>query len=1328
MLIISSVNLTEATSLPYPTEDEFKRWIGSLVQRTKSIVGGKHVDLAERHNRYTLYVVTLLFFATGYRPVRDPFGLLRHVSLSHRLCLISDKVTVESRAFRLVGLSMLARDQIGHYLTYLSAFASKQTTNVEALALQQAIHSLLEDSSEEIPLFFLVDRTPIPVNSVTPTAVRDLFSGDDETLVGLPENFGRHWLATELGQEGVKNEDIEILLGHNESLYHPFGRYSLGAPLKRVLTTAEKVDVLLSAAGFELIKPPVRKVDTAEAVMEDHSHLRIFNEERVAHHARKAARQARTAHHRSIVQRVRDKLDEQIKLRNIKASDIEWSIAEIERIVREEGGSLRCCQRFFYRWLDLLRSRGFKVDARRIFVVEPEPSPFREDSLLEYGNACRVRDCFEKLCSSVVDVGSLTIALDPLAKSRRKSRGLPLTDRAALCTVSTALFGGLGDSSLLGGMFRRPFRVTLHPSGLKMWLSRSLPDSDDYDDDNRHMYDWNVDLLSASLLTGFQDSSIQFSEADFDAYLDGLASLCRYLGMQSDRPFAWLALQSQSLMRMEQPGMVRAVCDRSLIHRGLTPLALARLEVGIRGSLGEKDSLPENVVEQLVQSLTPIATRPSGDTEPVSNYVTWLNKQLLAIQKGECSDYESATSRPVSMHQASYKKRLVELLEWRESVPDTMSPLSPRAFAIHRYVYRIATRGTQYKKNLAWRTVKKHIRSITKNLLDALGGGDLLYLDESEYAELYFLTLDRAPASARSSRLVALREFHFCLMDEFYVENVDWSFVLGMGDWPGLDPMLGIDANIVTHEEYTQAIELIMASPVGSLTDRLKYALLIVLGYRFGLRWSEALLLERRDIRWGLDDCDVEIRIRPNLYRGLKTRASRRVVPLIGGLSAREIELLKEVFDQASLIGQRDRRTLLFNDGSQARKPIARSTASYVVNRALKLTSGDSEVRFHHLRHTFAGVILLMVLKSLGLERIGLELVTHKLFQGRGIGRLDFQKLWSANSSASTRVRTVSDLLGQGSLGSISAYFHFYTDLVNDAVSRPISEWSLKVLAYFLNKPYATVRQRVSRIDGGKSAYLNVCDFLVQGEAPEQFNLHVKIDDGAVLELVPERSTQDGILALDEVDSLVRRLYSAGGEVASIRAAFDVLRVKAGPFIEAAQYAEKLTSFRRFGLSLDETVSRPRRTIPYIDKSDESDAFRAALPQVQSRLNGLSPPELGIVHEALSVAGRGYLFDRRRIRFKNGQTYSAFVEGMRLLGLGGISLDDSKRSSKVTLPIDNFDDSCWDKPVGEYPQQIMEYRFKVNRYPLGLRTNTAFYRLLFTVALLIKYEHLSRFP
>ena len=72
-------------------------------------------SLADRHNAFVDYCTALLFCCTGHRAVRDPYSELRHFELDLRLLLICDKVSDESRAWRLVALPDMAAQQVRIY-------------------------------------------------------------------------------------------------------------------------------------------------------------------------------------------------------------------------------------------------------------------------------------------------------------------------------------------------------------------------------------------------------------------------------------------------------------------------------------------------------------------------------------------------------------------------------------------------------------------------------------------------------------------------------------------------------------------------------------------------------------------------------------------------------------------------------------------------------------------------------------------------------------------------------------------------------------------------------------------------------------------------------------------------------------------------------------------------------------------------------------------------------------------------------------------------------------------------------------------------------------
>src|SRR5690554_2657154 len=77
---------------------------------------GNSNSLIDFHNSYTLYVLHLLNFATGHRPVRDPFEDIRSIDLNGGKIFISDKEARDVDASRTLIIPSVAIEQVNAYL------------------------------------------------------------------------------------------------------------------------------------------------------------------------------------------------------------------------------------------------------------------------------------------------------------------------------------------------------------------------------------------------------------------------------------------------------------------------------------------------------------------------------------------------------------------------------------------------------------------------------------------------------------------------------------------------------------------------------------------------------------------------------------------------------------------------------------------------------------------------------------------------------------------------------------------------------------------------------------------------------------------------------------------------------------------------------------------------------------------------------------------------------------------------------------------------------------------------------------------------------------
>ena len=99
----------------FPTTETISRLRDGLSEQFRLVLARKD-DIITRHNAFTSYCLGLLLLVTGHRPVQDPFPSISHFDLARGLLLICDKVSDQSRAWRVVALPEMAVSQMRVYI------------------------------------------------------------------------------------------------------------------------------------------------------------------------------------------------------------------------------------------------------------------------------------------------------------------------------------------------------------------------------------------------------------------------------------------------------------------------------------------------------------------------------------------------------------------------------------------------------------------------------------------------------------------------------------------------------------------------------------------------------------------------------------------------------------------------------------------------------------------------------------------------------------------------------------------------------------------------------------------------------------------------------------------------------------------------------------------------------------------------------------------------------------------------------------------------------------------------------------------------------------
>ena len=183
-----------------------------------------------------------------------------------------------------------------------------------------------------------------------------------------------------------------------------------------------------------------------------------------------------------------------------------------------------------------------------------------------------------------------------------------------------------------------------------------------------------------------------------------------------------------------------------------------------------------------------------------------------------------------------------------------------------------------------------------------------------------------------------------------------------------------VDSNIVTPKEYKDILNTISRDIHQSERIRRIQRLLVILGYRCGLRRNEALTLQIHDLQdeQGLDldeplqSLRPELVIKNNLQGTVKNEKSIRRQPLSLLLTPSELTEFNQ-WKRLRLIeieGFNITNHLLFCHHGQDLAPLNDKETFAPIHTVMQTVIGDASIHFHHLRHSLASILFLRLLED----------------------------------------------------------------------------------------------------------------------------------------------------------------------------------------------------------------------------------------------------------------------------------------------------------------------------------------------------------------------------
>ncbi len=345
-------------------------------------------------------------------------------------------------------------------------------------------------------------------------------------------------------------------------------------------------------------------------------------------------------------------------------------------------------------------------------------------------------------------------------------------------------------------------------------------------------------------------------------------------------------------------------------------------------------------------------------------------------------------------------------------------------FLLAHFLVHLLTRAPKQgqRDRLRATTALRYWHSLAAPFNDAVADRCLIGAEEEELT-LWYADIVRAadpdrgdastgtPASSDSASrtLAQLQEFHEFVRDAYGLEDPDWSEISAESRAPAGRP------GIVLLNEYLCALQTVLPN-ASAFQDpaSLRRGLILVGGYRFGLRLSESLGLRRRD--WIEAGSTTLVAVESNRWRPLKTPASRRIVPLREDVTPIERTLIEAVKRQWQQTHELDDATALLPGVNRSDFQRLKAAESSALLDVLKAVTRNHKTTVHQLRHSFA-TRLTADLFGMPLEDSPAQDPMHSAMQ---------RKLFSGNADLDRRTLwAVARALGHTSVAtSLMSYIH----------------------------------------------------------------------------------------------------------------------------------------------------------------------------------------------------------------------------------------------------------------------------------------------------------------
>jgi len=908
-----------------------KKMVQELKTRcTNSNSGTRDLNkIIRAHNDYTNYSLMILFFNSAHRPVNDPFYSNSCFIPSKNILLITDKLEMQEHEGRSVWLGDIAYLQYKLYLKHLSGLASAIHKYHPNLAYD--INNLTQPCIEQtLPFFFYL--TPKGWGSIKPSNLKDQL-GD---AWQLPLNTNRHFLSTQLRQIGVPAEYISYQLGHVRTGQLPHGQFSLLSPddigkqLIPALTQLEK------ACGWECIPGirPYGKTDFPTNKKASNLPKAIFGpalRQKTRNNTNKA--DAKIVRH--AINKV-NKTNEWEFTEEIPEEFITQVLNEISKNSSDNPTSLVRRHNLFRRFIKIGRhkKRWHSTIPSLVVEVKGERAPLSSEDGTGIQKLNLIKHEFLRYIGQQFTDKSFppSFSINDITQTRYW----------ASLRLSALLFGQLCDKEYIEQLDKSVIN-SIHAHDGKIWINFTKQVYDKSIIKNR----WLPDELSTVLIVRLHQQ-IDGTETKFPINSKVKSSveilvkqICKKMGVHKDEyytnPIEFIIKLVKKDNVLHFPGFVRAYLNGDIRSYPLYESAFRRLITG--RPLNLKEAIAKKEKNTNISQFR-IPKERSCSLKDELEALKELRRHISNAQpksSGQQKDNDKTEN-----DDQSRKALAVHLRDWAGL---WSKQCSLTMFYLYDWVCWLLKYGTTQKDKLALGTILQYFNTCSAAIIEQCWDINLSDLDGDELFDLYDQVIDAGTISNRAYRAGRLAEFHHFLMLQHGAESVDFN------DIEPSSTEYGADANILMPDEYECAFRLLLNDECLKPDEQELHVLILCLSYRNGLRPGEVVRLLTSDI---ISENFMLAYIRNNRLGKTKTVNGVRQIPFYERLNKTEIELLKHWHKDRLCSEPEDKLAPFFTRRLRDNALVIRQSVIDRITQALRIATGDPDMKFRSLRHSFA--------------------------------------------------------------------------------------------------------------------------------------------------------------------------------------------------------------------------------------------------------------------------------------------------------------------------------------------------------------------------------------